>query len=356
MSDRNLGVDLLRVISIALVVFSHYGLLGQFPLGGTHGVVIFFMVSGYCMQYSTHGRKGSQFLVARFWRLVPTLLLCASVTTLIEFSFSGFRPDRLNTLKDYVANMICLPLGNIVCDAVYFVRSRTGVNYDWVDGAYWSLLVEIRFYLLLWFLYYVMGVRRLAIAVALCGLFAYLNAETHLISKSQDFLIYMSFFAFGLSLRSWSGDRAFSAIGMAISILVFVSNSLGEAQGISIALNGGNSVSYAICFAIFGLSIALFGKMRNRFIGYLGILSYPLYLLHQDIGLILIEALRRGIGSPAGALIAVVAMLLLAAFVQYIVDLIVPLLKGLFSFGRDKDAGHAIPKAIVGVEDALNRK
>ena len=41
---RNLGIDLLRVISICIVVFSHYGMLGETFLDGTHGVLIFFMV------------------------------------------------------------------------------------------------------------------------------------------------------------------------------------------------------------------------------------------------------------------------------------------------------------------------
>jgi peptidoglycan/LPS O-acetylase OafA/YrhL len=57
MKTRDLGVDVLCVFSVTLVVLSHYGLLGG-GVGGTHGVVIFFMISGYCMRYSTQGRTG----------------------------------------------------------------------------------------------------------------------------------------------------------------------------------------------------------------------------------------------------------------------------------------------------------
>ena len=83
MDTRNLAVDLLRVFSVALVMLSHYGLLGGW-MGGTHGVAIFFMISGYCMRYSTGGRTGGAFLKARFWRLIPTLMVCATLTAAVE--------------------------------------------------------------------------------------------------------------------------------------------------------------------------------------------------------------------------------------------------------------------------------
>lgn len=90
---------------MALVVLSHYDLLGGFLLGGTHGVALFFMVSGYCMYYSTHGRTGLDFLKARFWRLVPIFVICATVTALIE-TFNTM-PERSQTFKSYLANIFC---------------------------------------------------------------------------------------------------------------------------------------------------------------------------------------------------------------------------------------------------------
>src|SRR3546814_2188372 len=94
-SERNLGIALLRVFSVCLVMFSHYGLTRGFILGGTHGAVIFFMVSGYCMQYSVQGRNGGRFLEVRLWRLVPTLVFCATMTSGFEWLLSEVLQTRM---------------------------------------------------------------------------------------------------------------------------------------------------------------------------------------------------------------------------------------------------------------------
>src|SRR3546814_4454271 len=133
-SERNLGIDLLRVFLVGLVMFSHYGLTRGFILGGTHGVVIFFMVSGYCMQYSVQGRNGGRFLEVRLWRLVPTLVLCATLTSGFEWLLPEVLPQRLQTVKDYVANVLCLSNANLFCDAAHVALAGNAVDYRWVDG------------------------------------------------------------------------------------------------------------------------------------------------------------------------------------------------------------------------------
>lgn len=108
LKDRSSSIDLLRILSLALVVSAHYSLLPA-TIGGTHGVVIFFMVSGYCMAFSMQGRTGGAFLAARFWRLVPLLILCATVTATAEALLPQLRPDRLQSWQDYWRNITCLP-------------------------------------------------------------------------------------------------------------------------------------------------------------------------------------------------------------------------------------------------------
>lgn len=121
MDTRNLAVDVLRVLSVALVVLSHYGLLGG-GVGGTHGAIIFYMISGYCMRYSTQGRTGVEFLKARFWRLLPTFVVCATLTAAVETL--NILPDRSQSVRSYFANLACLPFGNLLCDAASMVVSE----------------------------------------------------------------------------------------------------------------------------------------------------------------------------------------------------------------------------------------
>ncbi len=88
------------------------------------------------------GRTGVAFLKARFWRLVPTLMVCATLTAAVETL--NILPERSQSVRSYLANLACLPLGNLLCDAASVTISGKPVAYSWVDGAYWSLLVEIR--------------------------------------------------------------------------------------------------------------------------------------------------------------------------------------------------------------------
>lgn len=318
---------MLRVFSVALVIFSHYGLLRNFPLGGTHGVAIFFMVSGYCMGYSTQNRSGAEFLAARYWRLIPTLVVCATVTTLIEAAIPYAQPDRLHSVKDYLANLLCLPTGNILCDTVYFLKLGKSINYNWVDGAYWSLLVEIRFYLLLWFLYYFFRIQRIHFIISALGMLAVLNLSSPYISKSQDFFLYLSFFGFGMAYRSWiNGDRL-SLISLVIALATFLSNGYFGAEAVSMSLNLNNLINYLACFMIFIFSLLVFSKKRNKIIGYVGVLSYPLYLLHQDIGLILISIMRDHVAHFYAAVTAIIIIFIISALVQISIEAVTPRMK-----------------------------
>ncbi len=316
MTERSLAIDLLRVISIALVVLSHYELLGGFILSGTHGVAIFFMVSGYCMYYSTQNRDGAEFLKARFWRLIPTLVICATITSSIEWILPYIRPDRLHSFKGYFGSVFCLPAGNMICDSIWSVIAQKPLNYAWVDGAYWSLLIEIRFYLLLWLIYYIFKIKRISVILSLLGLLASLNISIPLISKSQDFLLYLSFFAFGISYRSFINHDRYSLAILLLSFFTFVSNSYFGSKGISMTLNTENFISYAICFIIFTVIMTLFKNTTNSYISYLGLLSYPLYLIHQDVGLILIAILEKHLDHLSSALLTIAMVLLISIAIQ----------------------------------------
>lgn len=313
-----MGVDLLRVISITLVILSHYGLMQGFILSGVHGVAIFFMISGYCMYYSTHGRTGINFLRARFWRLIPTLFICATLTSLIEIS--NVIPDRSQSFRSYLLNLVCLPNGNLICDVISFLGRGKGIGYAWVDGAYWSLLVEIRFYILLWLLFYVLKTKRVEFILAAIGIFAAFNESVNLFSKSQDFLLYLSFFAFGMAYRSICAAEKYAFLGLLFSLCVFFINGIMGSIGISMSLNKNNLLSFFICHVIFVLVMLSFKTRSNYIVSYLGLISYPLYLIHQDVGLILIKTIEPYFGQFVAAVVTILLAVLVSMGIQFILD------------------------------------
>lgn len=201
------------------------------------------------------------------------------------------------------------------------------MNYSWVDGAYWSLLVEIRFYLLLWLLFYLLRVRRVEIPLAVIGLFAGANMSTALISKSQDFLLYLSFFSFGMAYRSHLNGERHSVPVLVFTVLVFVFNCITEASGISMSLNLGNLLGYALCFGIFFGSMVLLKSSSNAVVSYFGMISYPLYLIHQDVGFIMISVLSPSTGRMIAVLLVSMIVLAIASTALLTADYCVKVLQ-----------------------------
>lgn len=324
LNNRNFSVDLLRIVSVVLVLISHFGLRKYLPLGsefdGTNGVVIFFMISGYCMSSSLQGRTCKEFIFARLLRLIPALIICATISTVFENLFRDVRPDRLHNFSSYAFNLMCLPSGNLLCDLFSMVFKGRPVQYGWVDGAYWSLLVEFRFYFLLALIFYTLKIKNVALVLALlCG-FASLNIEIPFLSKGSDFLAYLCFFAYGLAFRKFINGDLKSILTMALCYLIFSFNCLIGVAAPSMMLDQNTWLTYSFCFIIFSVVIMYCPDFKSNIVRYIGYLTYPLYLLHQDIGFIVIEWVRPMFGHVAAAFVATLVALGLAFLVQRLVD------------------------------------
>lgn len=113
MSQRNTGIDILRVISILLVIIIHASFL--FPRGIKEnfverlylvdGVSLFFSISGYLMAvilFKPHKAKGatfaSNFIVRRWFRTLPayyTIIVGLALFQICYYGFSEFTPGYL---------------------------------------------------------------------------------------------------------------------------------------------------------------------------------------------------------------------------------------------------------------------
>ena len=143
-------LDLLRLVAALLVVAFHYmaasrSLWGVAPTRifpsvapvtvlGLLGVELFFIISGFVILMSVLGRGAGEFAASRFTRLFPAYWFSV-VAIFLLYACTGLRAFRPNlSPTGYVINLTMLQRGMGVNDA---------------SGVYWSLWVELRFYVLM---------------------------------------------------------------------------------------------------------------------------------------------------------------------------------------------------------------
>ena len=163
-SQRNAGIDLLRGLSILLVIFNHIGLrvplkktalaaflpkwvFAALNFNGYEAVFVFFVISGFLITGNALRRWGDLrhvdlrgFYARRFARIVPCLLLLVLVLSLLHLL--GF--------SDYVIHREGQSLGGAIASALGFYLNWYEGHTGYLPGNWdvlWSLSIEEVFYL-----------------------------------------------------------------------------------------------------------------------------------------------------------------------------------------------------------------
>jgi peptidoglycan/LPS O-acetylase OafA/YrhL len=315
-SLRLTELDALRGLAALSVLFYHF--TGQFDRlyghpppppyafeAGNYGVQLFFVISGFVIFMTLERTKHAlDFAVSRFSRLFPAFWAALAIT-LLAVQFAGLPGQRV-PVYDALINVTMLP---------DFFGARE------VDGSYWTLQIELFFYvqMLLWFM--VGGLKRIRLVivgwlllVAVYGIEARLGVSLSYTVRELLVVRFIAFFAAGISLfRAYRGDdRPWqSALLLAGCVL-----------GTWAVWSWQEALVLALCIGIFALFIR--GQLRvlsrQPFVA-LGAVSYTLYLLHQDIGYISIAYLERSGFAPwASIALSAVAMLALACLLTITVE------------------------------------
>ena len=165
---RNYKIDVLRGISILLVLIHHFNIpykfhdtfLGISVFGvslstlvarnGNYGVTMFFVISGFLITQHTLQRNHSlaqinlkDFYIRRIARIVPCLVLLVAIVSVL--GGIGLKP-----FMNQAPNGIEVPYGLTVFAAFSFWMNILIIENGWVNyalGVLWSLSVEEVFYL-----------------------------------------------------------------------------------------------------------------------------------------------------------------------------------------------------------------
>jgi peptidoglycan/LPS O-acetylase OafA/YrhL len=295
---RVCSLDLLRFLAAVSVMFYHYATANSFCRYGYMGVSVFFMISGFVISMSAQGRTWQEFVISRICRLYPAFWVCCTIT----FFFLCLFPHTLSaaitnrTLTEYWLNLTMFP---------------RLLRIQFIDGVYWTLQVEAIFYFFIFLNLLLFGFQRfkqflnLWAAVTLVNLFLknkiiglvfatdnapffiigavfYLAAKEHW--NVKKILLHVTMFSVAC-LRLYTTPIVFS-INPVTSILIFAVTN--------------------VLFLLISLDMV---KVKSSAFTFLGAATYPLYLIHNCIGLILLKI----IPLPRATRLVLVSIIMVAS-------------------------------------------
>lgn len=288
-------LDGLRLLAALMVVLYHYvsydtakewgvdsnavrqSLPHRFAVYGWLGVYLFFLISGFVICMSCWNRTPRQFIVSRFVRLYPAYWFAIIVTTALVVLTPGHSTLRVS---DVLTNATMM---------------QGGLGVPNLDGVYWTLWAELRFYML-FAVVVVLGVNYRRV-VAFCVVWM---AAAVLAERAHNTLLtivvepdYAPFFigGIGIYLMYRFGPRP------ELWLLIVASWLQGQFQLVTLVQDAMSHTVTPVSWTVSAALVAVFyavlvavatGRLEFlnwRWLTVAGTLTYPLYLIHDGIGL-----------------------------------------------------------------------
>jgi peptidoglycan/LPS O-acetylase OafA/YrhL len=265
-------------------------------------VPVFFAISGFVVAYSAEGRTPVGFAIARFSRIYPTFVLCMTLTFAATILFGAGHFEVMT--RQWLANLfIAAPM----------------LGQPYVGTSYLSLLIEIVFYA--WVAAFVaLGLfpRRIDAIIRAWLAITFVNELT------IDAPIFEKLFA--------TDDSGFSAVGLliyqryrgrcvrrwasALSLGTAVIQAIHKLGRLGVHANASYDPRVVAAVSIVGLGMVFLATRINRvplpakMVLAAGGITYPLYLLHMQLGYVIFIAL-----APEHHIVALTCAIVVGAFV-----------------------------------------
>ncbi len=302
--ERVYVIDLLRFVAAVGVLLYHltYRIPEIDHLSTTHypevvdwarytnlGVRLFFMISGFVIFYSVEGKTALQYVWSRMTRLYPAYWLCCTLTYFV--CHYCWRPHFTGTTRDWLVNLTMLQ--------EYF-------KVDHIDLPYWTLAEELRFYGVTLVLMLIGQVHRrlsfVAFWMTLCAIDYYVKIP---LARYEMTLEHAPLFAAGIIYYDMFKE-GIKRVHWPLLIVTFV---LGLARFLrSSAIDGATMGAVCSPTVISGIWLGIYVtfflvatrrliiRERHFWVTALGGITYPFYLIHNNIGTTMLIALRGSVG------------------------------------------------------------
>ncbi|KQZ86351.1 acyltransferase family protein [Pseudomonas sp. Root562] len=297
-------LDLLRFLAAIAVVFFHYAFRGYakgdmstmpYPLlaepakYGYLGVELFFMISGFVILMTASSNNLRAFFISRVVRLCPAFWVCCTITFAITLAIG--QPRYSADFYQYIINMA-------------FLSELMGVPQ--IDGVYWSLFVEIQFYLMISILLAFKKIEKVETYLVFWLLIS-ATAELLAFEKLRSILItdYAAYFIAGATFyiiwaKGITKTRVFLLAG-ALALANYTAIVWAELLESKYATEY-NPLIVCSVIGLFFITFILISTNKTGAIATynwtaLGALTYPLYLLHQMIGFMIFNIAYPAVNS-----------------------------------------------------------
>ncbi|MBM2620584.1 acyltransferase [Actinoplanes sp. LDG1-06] len=316
---RLAAIDGLRLLAALAVLSYHYTVAWRIDgvrlpeyflpttvhvtIYGFLGVELFFLISGFVIGMSSWGRTLGQFFASRVSRLFPAYWAAVVITGLavMAFPLSDDRPSLLDL-------------------AVNLTMMQQPLGHDPVDGVYWTLFIELKFYLIMAFVLARGGLtyRR---AVLLCTVWMTVAVLAPTLgSPALNALTisdYAPYFIGGMALflihKFGPTPLLYGITGFAwLVCLARVDDRMHDVNAGFPVPSWPGLLIVTLSFAVL-LAVALghTDRIQWRWLTIAGALTYPLYLLHNELGHIVIRAAYVHTALPVWVVVAATTVLML---------------------------------------------
>lgn len=304
-TKRIYQIDLFRFIAASAVLLYHYlyrgykagnmsllrfDEIGEYFKYGYLGVDLFFIISGFVIAFSIKHRSLPKFCYSRFKRLYPMYWICLVITFVVTYFFGA--PRYLVSFEQLLANLTMM---------------QEFLGHGNIDGAYWSLYVELKFYLIIAVFLIINRFKQFSLDY-LIYFWLLLSSLRLFVGPSTSYDTIHHFFILDWSAYFIAG-MVFCQIfihGPALKHLILlpwclylsIDGAIGRIHWLARTFHsdfspyiiGGTIVVFYMLMLL--VSCKKLQCLNSPKFNKIGMLTYPLYLIHQHIGFIVFNQLH----------------------------------------------------------------
>lgn len=318
-AQRLSQIDALRGIAALLVLSFHFTIRFWEQFGhkdafffnvsfGQYGVDLFFVISGFVIFLTLHRFDNTYaYIKNRFLRIFPLFCFAVLLEIIVQLYITPSDMSKGLSPLEMLANFTLI-------HQYFYIPS--------INGVYWTLVFELSFYFWILLCFKAVPKQRREMAVFLWVLLSVgvLSFNELLLGSDIPYrlqlvfmLNYSHLFAAGIVLYCSYRDRL--TYQRTLMLMVFIA--------VHFYLHGWIAGVIAM-LSVVALYLASRGHLRfleNRVALYLGSISYALYLVHQNIGhIVMKKVFDAGFGQVEAMLLAIAISIVLASLLTFYVE------------------------------------